>query len=170
MTGRQTALWIVNAVLLVGVAALTVFGGYELLMKSRPAPAALADRADLRQAVTDAAATSTAKILTYSPGTIEQDMAAGLAVTTGEFAEYYKDFTERIVMPAARQKNVTTTATVAQSGVISIDNPDTAAALVFVNQVTTSTENPDPNHQSSSVRVGMRKVDGQWRISSFDPQ
>ncbi|MEV0672862.1 hypothetical protein [Mycobacterium sp. NPDC050441] len=170
MTGRQTALWIINAALAVGIAALTVLGGLQLAAKTRPAPIALADQADLRQAVTDAAATSTVKILTYSSDTIERDIAAGLAVTTGDFADYYKDFTQQTVLPAARQKNVKTATTVVQSGVISIDNPDTAAALVFINQVTTSTDNPEPSNSQSAVRVGMKKVDGQWLIDSFDPQ
>ncbi|WP_396908094.1 hypothetical protein [Mycolicibacterium sp.] len=170
MTGRQTALWIINAALLISVAALTVLGGVQLLIKGRPAPVALADQPDLRQAVTEAAATNTARILTYSADTIEQDIAAGLAVTTGDFAEYYKNFTETAVIPAAKQKNVKTTATVPHAGVISIDNPDTATVLVFVNQVVSSTDNPQPNQQGSSARVGIHKVDGQWRIASFDPQ
>lgn len=170
MTGRQTALWIINAALAVGIAVLAALGGIQLIVKNRPAPVALADQADLRQAVTDAAAASTVKILSYSSDTVEQDVAAALAVTTGDFADYYKNFTETSVIPAARQKHVKTTTTVVQSGVISIDNPDTAAALVFVNQVTTSADNPDPSHSQSAVRVGMKKVDGQWRIDSFDPQ
>lgn len=170
MTGRQTVLWIINAALIIGVAAVTALGGIQLIVKSRPAPVALADQADLRQAVTDAAAANTVKIMSYSSDTIEQDLAAGLAVTTGDFADYYKNFTQQTVLPAARQKNVKTKTTVVQSGVISIDNPDTAAALVFINQVTTSTDNPDPSNAQSAVRVGLKKVDGQWRINSFDPQ
>ncbi len=170
MTSRQLVLWIINAALVIGVVGLTALGALQLIVKSDPTPVALADQADLRQAVTDAAAANTVKILSYSPDTIETDLAAGLAVTTGDFADYYKKFTEETVMPAARQKNVTTTATVVQSGVISIDKPDTASALVFVNQVSTSTENPDPSHATSAVRVGLKKDHGQWLISSFDPQ
>ena len=41
--------------------------------------------------------------------------------------------------------------------------------LVFVNQTTTSKENPDGAFAVSSVKVSLNKVDGTWLISSFDP-
>lgn len=37
------------------------------------------------------------------------------------------------------------------------------------NQSTTSKENPDGAFVASSVKVGMKKVDGAWPISAFDP-
>jgi Mce-associated membrane protein len=40
---------------------------------------------------------------------------------------------------------------------------------VFLNQNTTSRDNPAPVQTASSVKVGLTKVDGSWRISSFDP-
>jgi Mce-associated membrane protein len=48
-------------------------------------------------------------------------------------------------------------------------HPDSAVVLVFINQNTTSKENPDGAFASSTVKVGMKKIDGTWRISSFDP-
>ena len=45
--------------------------------------------------------------------------------------------------------------------------PNLAVVLVFVNQNTTSKENPDG--VASSVKVSLNKVDGTWLISSFDP-
>ena len=47
--------------------------------------------------------------------------------------------------------------------------PDSANVLLFVNQSTTSKENPDGSFVASSVKVGMKKVDGNWLISTFDP-
>jgi Mce-associated membrane protein len=44
-----------------------------------------------------------------------------------------------------------------------------AATLVFVNQTTTSLDKPSPTTASSSVRVGLAKVDGNWLINRFDP-
>ena len=40
---------------------------------------------------------------------------------------------------------------------------------MFINQTTTSKENPDGAFAASSVKVGLTKVDGNWLISSFDP-
>jgi Mce-associated membrane protein len=41
--------------------------------------------------------------------------------------------------------------------------------LVFINQTTTSKENPDGAFAASAVKVGMKKIDRTWLISAFDP-
>ena len=41
--------------------------------------------------------------------------------------------------------------------------------LVFINQVTTSKENPDGAFAASAVKVGLTKIDDRWLISAFDP-
>ena len=46
---------------------------------------------------------------------------------------------------------------------------DHAEVLVFINQTTTSKENPDGAFAASSVKVGLTKIDGNWLIESFDP-
>jgi Mce-associated membrane protein len=48
-------------------------------------------------------------------------------------------------------------------------HPDSAIVLLFINQVTTSKENPDGAFAASSVKVSMKKIDGRWLISAFDP-
>ena len=44
-----------------------------------------------------------------------------------------------------------------------------AVVLVFVNQSTTSKQNPDGSFAASAVKVGLKKINGAWLISSFDP-
>jgi len=41
--------------------------------------------------------------------------------------------------------------------------------LVFVNQVTTSKERPDPSMASRSVLVWVAKEHANWLITKFDP-
>jgi Mce-associated membrane protein len=41
--------------------------------------------------------------------------------------------------------------------------------LVFVNQVTTSKDRPDPALATSSVVVKLTNTDGRWLISEFNP-
>jgi len=166
---RSRVLWILNALLVVGALALVGVGGWQMVTKSRPAPASPANQPELRLAVLEAASRITEKILTYSPDTVELDLADGSSGLTGDFAEYYKKFSKETIVPGAREKQVKTTATVVQSGIISIESPEQAAALVFIDQVTTSLDFPEPNHATSSVRVGLTKVDGRWLIESFDP-
>ena len=49
-------------------------------------------------------------------------------------------------------------------------HPNSAVVLVFVNQVTTSRERPDPAMASSSVLVSLTNaVHGTWLITKFDP-
>ena len=116
----------------------------------------------------DAAQKGTVAILTYSPETLDKDFAAAKTHLTGDFLSYYTQFTEQIVTPAAKQKSVKTTAAVLRSGVIEL-HPDSAVVLVFVNQNTISKENPDGAFAGSAVKVGMKKINDTWLISSFDP-
>lgn len=116
----------------------------------------------------DAATSGTIALLSYSPESLDQDFAAAKSRLTGEFLSYYTQFTEQIVTPAAREKSVKTAASVVRAAVSEIE-PDAAEVLVFINQTTTSQENPDGAFAASSVKVGLEKINGAWLIASFDP-
>lgn len=118
--------------------------------------------------VTDAARDGTVALLSYAPDTLDKDLANAKSHLTGEFLKYYSQFTDQIVAPAAKQKGVKTEATVARAAVSEL-NPDNATVLVFVNQVTTSKDRPDPALATSSVMVKLTKTDGRWLISEFNP-
>ncbi|WP_161976382.1 twin-arginine translocation pathway signal [Mycolicibacterium sp. CH28] len=121
-----------------------------------------------QQQAKDAAAQGTVALLTYAPDTLDKDLASAKSHLTGEFLKYYSQFTDQIVAPAARQKGVKTEATVARAAVSEM-HPDQAVVLVFVNQVTTSKDRPDPALATSSVMVTLTKSDGRWLISEFNP-
>ncbi len=116
----------------------------------------------------DAATSGTIALLSYAPDSLDSDFATAKSRLTGDFLSYYTDFTEQIVTPAAKEKSVKTTASVVRAAVSEI-HPDSAEVLVFINQTTTSKENPDGAFAASSVKVGLEKIDGAWLISSFDP-
>lgn len=116
----------------------------------------------------NAAKNGTVALLSYSPDTLDKDFANAKANLTGDFLSYYTQFTEQIVTPAAKEKQVKTTASVVRAAVSEMQ-PDSAVVLVFVNQVTTSKENPDGAFAASSVKVSMKKIDGRWMIDAFDP-
>ncbi len=118
--------------------------------------------------VLKAASDGTTALLSYGPDTLDRDFSAAKSHLTGDFLSYYTQFTQEIVAPAAKQKAVKTTAGVVRSAVSEI-HPDSAVVLVFVNQATTSSENPNGSFSASAVKVGMSKIDGNWLISSFDP-
>jgi Mce-associated membrane protein len=116
----------------------------------------------------DAASKGSVALLTYSPDSLDKDFAAAKSHLTGDFLSYYTQFTQQIVTPAAKQKSVKTSAAVVREAVSEL-HPDSAVVLVFINQNTTSKENPDGAFASSTVKVGMKKINGTWLISSFDP-
>ncbi|OBG13683.1 hypothetical protein A5765_11990 [Mycolicibacterium celeriflavum] len=124
--------------------------------------------ADAQQVALEAAKTGTVALLSYAPESMEKDFATAKSHLTGDFLDYYTQFTEQIVTPAVKEKQVKTNAAVVQAGVAEIQ-PDSAVVLVFVNQTTTSKENPDGAFAASAVKVGLTKSDGRWLINTFDP-
>jgi Mce-associated membrane protein len=159
---RRNFVAIVIAVALIasaGVAAGLYFGQYR---QDRETNAAAANVA------LDSAKNGTVALLSYSPESLDKDFANAKSNLTGDFLSYYTQFTEQIVTPAAKEKQVKTSASVVRAAVAEI-HPDSAIVLLFINQVTTSKENPDGAFAASSVKVTLKKIDGRWLISAFDP-
>lgn len=123
---------------------------------------------DAQNVALEAAKTGTVALLSYAPETMEQDFTTAKSHLTGDFLNYYSQFTEQIVTPAVKEKQVKTNAAVVQAGVAEM-HPDSAVVLVFVNQTTVSKENPDGAFAASAVKVGLTKSDGRWLINAFDP-
>ncbi|WP_108637619.1 twin-arginine translocation pathway signal [Mycobacterium numidiamassiliense] len=115
-----------------------------------------------------AASEGTVAILSYSPETLDHDFATAKSHLTGDFLNYYNQFTSQIVTPAAKQKSVKTSAVVLRAA-LSEFHANSATALLFVNQSTQSKDRPEPTFTNSSVVVVMSKIDGKWLISSFTP-
>jgi len=150
------------------VLALLAAGGLAAwLYFSQYRPDQATDAAVAQSAV-DAARDGTVAMLTYKPDTLDHDFAAARSHLTGDFLNYYDTFTKQVVSPAARDKAVTTNAQVVGAAAAEV-HPKSAVVLVFVNQVTTSKERPDPSGAASSVLVSLTKVQGTWLINKFDP-
>jgi Mce-associated membrane protein len=142
-----------------GVAAWLYFEQYRPDQETNAAAASVA---------LDAAKNGTVALLSYSPESLDKDFAAAKSHLTGDFLSYYTQFTEQIVTPAAKQKSVKTSAAVVRAAVSEL-HPDSAVVLVFINQTTTSKENPDGSFAASAVKVGLKKINDTWLISAFDP-
>ncbi|MFZ2526738.1 MAG: twin-arginine translocation pathway signal [Rhodococcus sp. (in: high G+C Gram-positive bacteria)] len=147
------------AVVSVAVASGLYFGLYRVDLRTDD---------DVAHAVLDAATSGSTALLSYSPDTIDEDIAAATSHLTGDFLAYYTEFTDQVVVPAAREKSVDTTASVVRAAVSDL-REDAATVLVYINQTTTSADKPDPTATSSSVLVSLSHVDGRWLISAFDP-
>ena len=159
------AIPLIPAALVLGLLAAGALAGWLYFAQFRPDTQT--DNA-VAQAAVNAARDGTVALLSYKPDTLNKDFAAARSHLTGDFLNYYDQFTKEVVTPAAQSKAVATTAQVVGAAASEL-HPNSAVVLVFVNQVTTSKERPDPAMASSSVLVSLTKVRGDWLINKFDP-
>lgn len=120
------------------------------------------------RAAISAASDGTVALLSYSSDSLDKDFATARAHLSGDFLSYYDQFTKQIVAPAAKQKNLKTSAHVMRAAVQEL-HPTSAVVLLFVDQSTTTKDSPDPSMSASSVLVNMALVDGKWLITKFTP-
>ncbi|KUI30663.1 hypothetical protein AU196_14210 [Mycobacterium sp. IS-1742] len=106
-------------------------------------------------------------MLTYEPQTVEQQLGAAKEQLTGDFRDTYSSLIDTVVVPGAKDKQISAVTDVPAAASVSAD-ADHAVVLLFVNQtVTVGAE--QPSNTASSVRVTLDKVGDQWRISEFQP-
>jgi len=157
--------WLVPIVLVVLLLASAGVASWAYLAQQRPDQ----QTNDVVAAQTiKAASEGTVALLSYSPDTLDKDFTAAKGHLTGDFLSYYTQFTQDIVSPAAKQKQVKTSAVVVKAAVSEL-KPDSAVVLVFLNQTTTSKDSPDGSFSGSAVKVALTKLNGAWLISAFDP-
>lgn len=114
-----------------------------------------------------AARDGTIALLSYKPDTVEQDLESARSRMTGTFLDSYTSLTHDVVIPGAKQKQISAEATVPAAASVSATG-DHAVVLLFVNQTVNVGKDPATN-TGSSVRVTLDKVHGRWLISGFDP-
>ena len=120
-------------------------------------------RAESVQAAKD----STVALLSYKPDTVEQQLTAAGDRLTGEFQGEYTDLTKNVVIPGAKEKQISAVASVPGAASVSA-NPGEAVVLLFVNQ-TVTVGNGVPTDTASSVRITLDKIGDRWLISKFEP-
>jgi Mce-associated membrane protein len=114
-----------------------------------------------------AAKDSTTAMLSYKPDSVEQQLGAAKALLTGTFRDSYTSLTKDVVIPGAKQKQISAAASVPAAALVSA-TPHHAVVLEFVNQrVTVGTD--APTDTASCVRVTLDKTGDRWLISDFQP-
>ena len=115
-----------------------------------------------------AAEDGTVAVLSYSPESLTDDIAAAKSHLTGDFLNYYTRFTDQIFAAAAQQQQVSTTARIERAAVSDL-HPDSAVVLLFVDKESSSKDQPAPATKPTTVRATMTKVNGSWLIAQFQP-
>jgi Mce-associated membrane protein len=149
--------------LLPGLALLLASAAGYLKWQDGSVRDAAVARAESVRAATD----STIALLSYKPETVEKDLQAARRRMTGQFLDSYTSLTHDVVIPGAKQKQISAVATVpAAASVRATENH--AVVLLFVNQSVVVKQDA-PTSAASTVRVTLDKVGGRWLISQFDP-
>ncbi|OSC31739.1 hypothetical protein B8W69_03740 [Mycobacterium vulneris] len=114
-----------------------------------------------------AATESTIALLSYKPETVEKDLEAARGRMTGQFLDSYTSLTHDVVIPGAKQKQISAIATVPAAASVQATR-NHAVVLLFVDQSVIINQDA-PTSTASTVRVTLDKVGGRWLISHFDP-
>ena len=113
-----------------------------------------------------AARDSTVAVLTFRFGTVDRDVAAARERLTGGFRDTYTKVAQQTLIPDAKERRVTATATVPAAAAESTTE-NHAVVLLFVNQ-SVKIGDSRPSDSTSSVRVTLDKIGERWLISGFD--
>lgn len=116
----------------------------------------------------DFAAETVSQILSYDHRNVEHHFASVLSSLGGEFRPQFEEVSRQVIVPSAQQRQVVTNADVVGTSVIGA-RPDRAELLLFVNQSTTSAEQPDTKLDGSRVRVTVERIDSRWLITELKP-
>ncbi|MBV7697501.1 hypothetical protein [Streptomyces sp. TRM70350] len=153
-----------------------------LLVASLVAAAVLAThyrqgvRADEARVAALAAARKAAPVvLSYDYRHLDRDFAAARAHLTGKFRDEYGKTTRTVVGPTAKKYDGVVKATVAEpadggapaASVVSA-SANEAVVLLFVNQVTQSTQVTGSRVDLNRVRMTMTRTSEGWKVSAVD--
>ncbi|NUL06252.1 hypothetical protein HRW07_24080, partial [Streptomyces lunaelactis] len=164
---RRGAVSAVLAVLVVaGLVAVAVFGSAYL--DGRQAETA-------RVRALAAARKAAPVVLSYDYRRLEKDFAAARGHLTGSFRDEYRRTTTAVVAPTAKKYQGVVRATVVKppggglpaASVVSA-SPDRAVVLLFVNQVTRSTQITGDRVDLNRVRMTLALTSQGWKVSAVD--
>jgi Mce-associated membrane protein len=161
--GRRTALLVVAAV----AALLLVVAASVVVALDRQQQRV----ADARAAALEQARTSAETVLSYSHRSLDDDFAAALALSTGQFEEDYERTSQSAVREVATETEAEVRADVVSAGVVS-GTADRVVVLLFVDQTTVSNRLDRPQTDQNRVRLTMVRStadDGpEWLVEQVD--
>ncbi|MYS89539.1 MULTISPECIES: hypothetical protein [Streptomyces] len=165
--GRRRLLTLVLAVLLVvGLVALAALG-----WQYRDGRLTETARTEALAAAREAAPV----VLSYDYRRLDKDFSQARAHLTGDFRDEYGKTTKTVVAPTAEKYHGVVRATVAAPGsggtpaasVVSASR-DKVVVLLFVNQVTRSTQVSGSRVDQNRVRMTMERTGDGWKVSGVD--
>ncbi|AKJ09866.1 hypothetical protein ABB07_07475 [Streptomyces incarnatus] len=164
--GRRVLTAVLGVVLVAGLVVAAVLGWQY--REGRQAEQA-------RGAALAAARQAAPVVLSYDYRHLDRDFARARALLTGHFRDQYGRTTKTVVAPTATKYHGVVKATVAtpsDGGAPAVSvvsaSPDRAVVLLFVNQVTESTQVSEPRLDLNRVRMTLTRTSGGWKVSGVD--
>jgi Mce-associated membrane protein len=114
-----------------------------------------------------AATENTIAILSYQPDNADKELTAARDRLAEPFKDQYTKLITDVVIPGAKQKKISSVATVPAAATIS-SKADHGVVLVFIDQSIVIGADA-PTTTSSTVRVTVDKDGDRWLISQFEP-
>jgi Mce-associated membrane protein len=156
--GQRPLLAVLCALLAAGLVAVGVLGWQY--REGRQTEAA-------RDQALAAAREAAPVVLSYDYRHLDRDFARARERLTGKFREQYVKTTRTVVGPTATKYHGVVKATVATASVASA-GPDRVVALLFVNQVTQSTQVSGSRLDLNRVRMTLSRTSAGWKVSAVD--
>lgn len=160
---RNLNVWVLRIVAAVAVVALAVGVGFLWQDKHQDD---LAERA--RTEAVDAASKQAVAMLAYDFADVDNQLSAAADGLTGSFRDEYAKLVQDTIAPGAKEKQLTVQVSVQAAAPVST-TPDEAVVLLYLNQITTSSDVPDARTSGSRVRMQLQKVDGRWLVDQLTP-
>ncbi|WP_432030097.1 hypothetical protein [Streptomyces sp. 1222.5] len=165
-TGRRVLTAVLGAVLVAALAAAAVLGWQYRQGRRTEQASGEAVAAALKAAPV---------VLSYDYRHLDRDFSRARALLTGHFRDQYSKTTKAVVAPTATKYHGVVKATVATpadggapaASVVSAA-PDRAVVLLFVNQVTRTTQVPQPRLDLNRVRMTLTRTSDGWKVSGVD--
>ena len=114
-----------------------------------------------------AAADAARVLFSYDASRLDADLAAALPLTTGAYTARYRDGTQQVLWPAARQDGSVVSADVREVGATRSTTADRLVALVLLDR-TTSRTGAAPVVDSEQLRMTLVEQGGRWRVSGVE--
>ncbi|MBT2459875.1 hypothetical protein [Streptomyces sp. ISL-86] len=128
---------------------------------------------EARAAALTAARKAAPVILSYDYRHLDRDFAAARGHLTGPFRDQYSKTTETVVAPTAKTysgvvKAAIATGDAAPAASVISASPNKAVVLLFMNQLTTSTQIATPRLDLNRVRMTLVRTPQGWKVSAVD--
>lgn len=126
------------------------------------------DEVDQRPALSAQVSAQVTRMLSYDYSTVAKELPKVQDGLTDKFRQDFAQLITATVIPAATEKRIVTRASITGTSIVS-QSDSGAELLLFVNQVTTSTDQPEPTTTGSRVVVTATRQNDRWLVDALKP-